>query len=100
MSKIPSRPSQLVEDEPLDISDEGMVSEPNQEILHPTLQSVLSRNIVPQRQIIEQQSTLSIAPETLEENQIKFLAKHPLSQKHYKSKVSISISPNLTNKIP
>lgn len=59
MSKIPSRPSQLVEDEPLDISDEGMVSEPNQEILHPTLQSVLSRNIVPQRQIIEYHPTIN-----------------------------------------
>jgi len=40
----------------LEVSDEGIVCEPNEEVLHPTLDSVLSRRIVTSRQITEELS--------------------------------------------
>ena len=42
LRKIPTRPVQLVEDTPLEIESEGNVQVANEEILHPTLNSVLS----------------------------------------------------------
>lgn len=62
----------------MEVSDEGIVCEPNEEVLHPTLDSVLSRRIVSSRQITED---LKNDDEIILEKNFSFLfSKKPYNQ--------------------